>query len=351
MTRSALSALSVLVASLFVAGCGATRTVTKTVTAPAPAAVATASQVPTGETFERIPQVVQRVSPSIVTILVRTARGEAEGSGVIWEPGGTIVTNNHVVEGATALRVVFASGTQVPAHVKGTDPVYDLAVVRVDRQDLPAATFATTLPQVGEAAIAMGSPLGFENTVTAGIVSGLHRSIPSGGKAPGLVDLIQTDAPISPGNSGGALVNAEGQVIGVDVAYIPPAAQAVSIGFAIPAGTVVDDVRQLIATGKAVHAFLGVEPTEVTPEIAQRFRLSSPSGALVLQVVPGSAAAKAGLLSGDLIVRFGDRPVRTVEDLLAALRHHKPGDRVAVTVIRDGKRKTLQVTLSGRSVG
>src|SRR5207302_6834595 len=101
--------------------------------------------------------------------------------------------------------------------------------------------------------------------------------------------------------------------------------------------------------GKAVHAFLGVEPTEVTPEIAQRFRLSSPSGALVLQVVPGSAAAKAGLLSGDLIVRFGGRPVRTVEDLLAALRHHKPGDRVAVTVIRDGKRKTLQVTLSGRS--
>src|SRR5438270_2952156 len=209
VTRSALSALSVLVASLFVAGCGATRTVTKTVTAPAPAAVATASQAPTGETFERIPQVVQRVSPSIVTILVRTARGEAEGSGVIWEPGGTIVTNNHVVEGATALRVVFASGTQVPAHVKGTDPVYDLAVVRVDRQDLPAATFATTLPQVGEAAIAIGSPLGFENTVTAGIVSGLHRSIPSGGKAPGLVDLIQTDAPISPGNSGGALVNAE----------------------------------------------------------------------------------------------------------------------------------------------
>ena len=110
-------------------------------------------------------------------------------------------------------------------------------------------------------------------------------------------------------------------------------------------------MRQLIATGKAVHAFLRVEPTEVTPEIAQRFHLSSPSGALVLQVVSGSAAAKAGLRSGDLIVAFGGRPVRTVEDLLAALRHRKPGDRVAVTVIRDGKRKTLQVTLSGRSVG
>ena len=167
-------------------------------------------QAPPGETFERIPEIVQRVSPSIVTVMVRTAQGQALGSGVIWDSNGTIVTNNHVVEGATSVRVVFASGTTVTAHVKGTDPVYDLAVVTVDKQGLPAATFASSLPEVGEAAIAMGSPLGFENTVTAGIVSALHRSIPSGGRAPGLVDLIQTDAPISPGNSGGGLLDASG---------------------------------------------------------------------------------------------------------------------------------------------
>lgn len=126
---------------------------------------------------------------------------------------------------------------------KATDPLYDLAVVTVERHGLPAATFADALPRVGELAVAMGSPLGFTNTVTAGIVSALHRSIPSGGQAPSLVDLLQTDAAISPGNSGGALVNGEGKVMGINVAYIPPQAQPVSIGFAIPAPTVVDDVK------------------------------------------------------------------------------------------------------------
>jgi serine protease DegQ len=190
--------------------------------------------------------------------------------------GGTIVTNNHVVAGASNVQVTFASGARLPGRVKATDPLYDLAVVTVDRKGLPAATFAKALPGVGELAIAMGGPLGFENTVAAGIVSSLHRSIPSGGQAQGLVDLVQTDAPISPANSGGALLNAAGQVIGSNVAFIPPEARAVSIGFAIPAPTVVDDVRQ--HNGKAVHAFLGVRAAEVTPEIAQQFDLSVESG-------------------------------------------------------------------------
>src|SRR5438105_1439312 len=151
---------------------------------------------PAGETFERIPQIVRQVSPSIVSILVDTPQGQGEGSGVIWSSGGTIVTNNHVVDGATSIEVAFASGARVPAHVKATDPLYDLAVVTVDRTGLPAARFSGALPQVGELAVAIGSPLGFANTVTAGIVSALHRQIPSGGQAPGLVDLIQTDAAI-----------------------------------------------------------------------------------------------------------------------------------------------------------
>jgi serine protease DegQ len=343
-------ASAALVCLLFLAtGCG-TRTVTKTVTVSGPTAT-TATGTGTGETFEQIPEIVRRVSPSIVTIFVQTAQGQAEGSGVIWNQDGTIVTNNHVVAGATRVDVVLASGARIRAQVKATDPLYDLAVATIDRQGLPAATFASRLPRVGELAIAMGSPLGFTNTVTAGIISALHRSIPSGGQAPSLVDLVQTDAPISPGNSGGALVSAEGEVIGINVAFIPPQAHAVSIGFAIPSPTVVDDVKQLIATGKAVHAFLGIQPAEVTPQMAQQFHLGVSFGALVQAVVPNSAAAKAGLRAGDVIVELGGTPVRSVEDLLAVLRKHKPGDRVPVKVSRNGKTVTLDVTLSGRAVG
>ena len=330
---------------LVAAGCG-TRTITRTVTVSGP--VSTGAS---GETFEQIPEVVRQVSPSIVTIFVQTAQGEAEGSGVIWDPAGTIVTNNHVVDGATSVDVVFASGSRVPAKVKAADPLYDLAVVTVGRSGLPAAIFAKGLPRVGELAVAMGSPLGFEGTVTAGIVSALHRSIPSGGQTPSLVDLLQTDAAISPGNSGGALINAKGEVIGINVAYIPPQARAVSIGFAIPAPSVVDDVQQLIEKGKAVHAFLGVQPAEVTPQLAQEFHLDVSAGALVQSVVPNSAAAKAGLRPGDVIVEFGGSPVGSVEDLLAALRRHEPGDRVPAKVSRNGKVITIDVTLSGRAVG
>lgn len=333
---------------LLAVGCGGSKTVVQTVKVATPAQ-ATSTGSSGNETFERIPDVVEHVAPSIVTILVQKAQGEAEGSGVIWDPSGTIVTNNHVVEGASRVEVVFASGARVPATVKATDPLYDLAVVTVDRSGLPAASFAGDLPRVGELAIAIGSPLGFENTVTAGIISGLHRTIPSAGQAPSLVDLIQTDAPISPGNSGGALVDADGRVIGINVAFIPPEARAVSIGFAIPSPTVLDDVRQLIEKGKATHAFLGVQLAEVTPEIARQFNVSS--GALVQEVVPGSAAANAGLEQGDVIVAFDGEPVRSVEDLLAALRQHQPGDHVSLVVVRAGKRVTLEVTLAARSVG
>jgi serine protease DegQ len=316
---------------------------------PSPQAAPVPS-APAAETFEHIPQIVRQVALSIVSILVDTPQGQGEGSGVIWSSGGTIVTNNHVVAGATRIEVAFASGARVPAHVKATDPLYDLAVVTVDRTGLPAAKFASTLPEVGELAVAIGSPLGFANTVTAGIVSALHRQIPSGGQEPGLVDLIQTDAAISPGNSGGALVDSRGEVMGINVAYIPPEQSGVSLGFAIPAPTVVDDVRELISTGKAAHAFLGVEPAEVTSEIAQEFRLPVESGALVLQVVPGSAASKAGLQPGDVIVALDGRTIRSVEDLLAALRPHRPGDLVHLTVWRTGRKLDVPVRLSGRSL-
>jgi S1-C subfamily serine protease len=162
------------------------------------------------------------------------------------------------------------------------------------------------------------------------------------------VDLIQTDAAISPGNSGGALVSADGRVIGVNVAYIPPQARAVSIGFAIPSPTVLDVVRQLLDTGEVQHAFLGVEPTELTPQLADRFGLDVDEGVLVFRVVDATPAEVAGFRPGDVIVSIDGAPMRTVEDLFATLRRHQPGDEIDVEYVRGKERRSASVTLSDR---
>ena len=295
--------------------------------------------------FGRIPGVVRKVGPSTVAVLVEGGAGRGEGSGVIWRSDGVIVTNHHVVAGARRVQVALASGQRIGARVQASDPRTDLAILRVRRDGLPAAEIASTRPQVGELAVAMGAPLGFENTATAGIVSGLDRSIPTGGRTPALVGLIQTDAPISPGNSGGPLANATGQVIGINVAYIPPQARAVSIGFAIPSTVARDVISELLADGSVEHAFLGVQLGAVTADIAERFGLSADEGALVLEVVTGSPADRAGLRPGDLIVEVAGQPARQVEDVLAALRRRDPGDRLAVVVVRGGDRREVTVRL------
>lgn len=298
-----------------------------------------------GSVFGRIPTIVTDVQPSVVAVMV----DNGEGSGVIFASDGTIVTNNHVVEGTQSVRVVFATGETVSARVVARDPLSDLAVLKVDRGGLPAATFATAAPQVGELAVALGSPLGFENTVTAGIVSGLNRAVPAGGQEGfALTDLIQTDAAISPGNSGGALVNADGDVIGINVAFIPPQARAVSIGFAIPASTVVAVVKQLLETGEVQHAFLGVRTTDLTPELAERFGIDAESGLFVIAVVPESGAAAAGLRPGDVILSVDGKAMHGVEDLFSLLRNHKPGDDLQIEILRDGDRQTLTATLTNR---
>lgn len=299
-------------------------------------------------TFDRLPDLVARVQPQVVTILARGPGGEGQGSGVIWNRDGTIVTNAHVVAGATSISVALANGDRVAAKLRASDPLSDVAVLTVSRKGLPAASFAKKLPRAGELALAIGSPLGLENTVTAGIVSGLHRSVPSGGQTPALVDLIQTDAPISPGNSGGALINAKGVVIGLNVAYIPPEARAVSIGFAIPAQTVASVVKQLLASGTVRHAFLGITPAPLTPLLAQQFGLTRSEGVVVLDVVPSSGAARAGVRAGDLIVGINARPIRTVEDLYAELRRHSSGARVDVKIVKGQNERQVTVTLSGR---
>lgn len=325
--------------------------------AGAPGGGSAASQTPDGDTGEipvppvaasgDIPAIVAQVQPSVVTI----QREGGEGSGVIWSTEGDIVTNDHVITGATEVVVVFADGSRATGQVVASDPRSDLAIVRVERSEsegaLPAADFATELPPVGSLAIAMGNPLGFENSVTAGIVSGQHRAIPGAASqgAPGLVDLIQTDAPISPGNSGGALVGGDARVIGVNVAYIPPQAGSVSLGFAIPAPTVRDVVEQLLEDGTVDHPWLGVQPAQLTPQIAQQFALAAETGALVVDLAPDGPAAAAGIEAGDVIVGIADVPVETVEDLLSALRQRAVGDEVTVRVLRGDEEQELQVTL------
>jgi len=281
---------------------------------------------------------------------------EGIGSGVIYRDDGYIVTNNHVVEGATELNVAFADGTTEPAQVVGRDPRTEMAVIRVDRNDLPAARFNEDEDLVvGQLAVAIGSPSGFESTVTAGVISGIGREFPAeftGGDpaaTSALTDLIQTDAAISPGNSGGALADRDGEVIGINVAYLPPSdTGAVNIGFAIPSDTAASVADQLIETGKVSSAYLGVETTDLSPEDAERFGLPVESGAIVEQVEPGSGADAAGVRRGDIIVRLGDNPIDNAGDLFGALRDYQPGDTVELTVVRDGEELTLEVTLGER---
>jgi serine protease DegQ len=299
-----------------------------------------------GAGLEVVPAVAAQVEPSVVTILT----GTGNGSGVVFTDDGLVVTNEHVVRGATTVQVAFADGQRVTGTVRATDPVTDVALVQADRQGVPPARFQPELPAVGSLAIVIGSPLGFENSVTVGVISGLHREIPgSAAQGQSLVDLIQTDAAISPGNSGGAVVNAAGEVVGLSEAYIPPQAGAVSIGFAIPAATVLDVVDQLRRTGRASHAFAGLAPAPITPAIAAQLGLPSTEGAIVAGVVPGGPAQTAGLRPGDVITAVDGQPVRTPEDFLAALRRYDPGDTLTLTVRGpDGSRRDVPLTVTDR---
>jgi S1-C subfamily serine protease len=311
----------------------------------APAAAPSTSIAAPNNPFAAVPEIVERVQPSVVSVLTDAGGG----SGVVYRADGVIVTNDHVVSGARSIQVALADGQQVPATVLARDEVVDLAVLRVEKRQLPPAMFADNLPRVGELAIALGDPLGFENSVTVGVVSGLHRAIPgSASQSASLVDLIQTDAPISPGNSGGALVDVTGRVIGINVAYLPPSTGSVSLGFAIPSATVTDTVEQLLQDGRAAHAFLGIGPTTLTGSVAQQFGLSASEGVLVLTVTPDGPAAAAGVRAGDVLSAIDGRALESAEDLLAELRKHEPGDTVTLTTKRGDEQLELRARLSDR---
>lgn len=296
-----------------------------------------------------IPEIVETVQPSVVTIF--TGRGGV-GSGVVYTEDGLIITNEHVVRGNVEVEVAFADGQRVPGTVTATDPISDLAIVESERTGLTAAEFATALPVIGELAVVIGSPLGFENTATAGIISGLHREIPgSASTSQSLVDLIQTDAPISPGNSGGAVVNGRGQIIGISEAYIPPAAGAVALGFAIPAATATEVAEELLEDGTADHAYMGLVPGAITPQLARQLGLEDAQGIAVLSVATNGPAARAGIRPGDVLRAMDGEDLRSPEDLLTSLRQRDPGDEVEVELARGGETQNVSVVLSDRPVG
>jgi serine protease Do len=304
--------------------------------------------------LQEVPQLVQEVAPSVVAVeIIVEAQGQAvggAGSGVIWSDDGTIVTNAHVVVEADDIAVVLADGTRYDAEVTAVDVRTDLAVLDIDAEGLPVATFAAQLPELGELVVAIGNPLGFQNTVTAGIVSGLERSLPPTPEGPVLAGLIQTDAAISSGSSGGALIDANGRVVGINVAAADPpeggGIVAQGIGFAIPATTVVPTIEQLIETGEVTHAFLGIQGASLTPQLAERFRIDRDEGVIVGQVDPGSPADDAGIQQGDVLIALEGTEIGSLGDLLLTLREFAPGDTVSVTVVRNGEEQTLEATLA-----
>jgi serine protease Do len=332
--RWALCAAVVALSVLGCTGLPAAPSLADATTSAAPSAGAPSAGTPgaaiPGAAGSSVADIVERLEPSVVT--VRTDGGL--GSGVVYRPD-VVITNQHVVGDAREVTIDYADGTSSPGIVLATDRIADLAVIRTARTGLPVPEYRVELPRPGDPVLAIGSPLGFENTVTAGIVSGLDREIPgSGAQSRALVDLIQVDAAISPGNSGGALLDGAGRVIGINEAYIPPSAGAVSLGFAIPAATAVDVAEQLLADGTADHPYLGVSLGRLTPQIRERLGVPAEDGALLVGVEPGGPAAAAGLRAGDVIVGMAGRPVRSVEDVLGVLRDTEPGQQVQVTIAR-----------------
>jgi S1-C subfamily serine protease len=299
-----------------------------------------------------IPELVREVGPQTVAIEISGEQlgqvVQGAGSGVIWSPDGVVVTNAHVVDLAEDIVVILADGARYPAELIASDPRTDLAVVRIDASGLTPAVFSEELPDIGELAVALGNPLGFQNTATAGIVSGIERTLPVLPDRPPLAGLIQTDAAISSGSSGGALVGPTGEIIGINVAVVegdgvPGVAQG--LGFAIPSTTVIPIVEQLLDTGEVAHAYLGIAGVPLTPQLAERFGLDRDRGVLVGDVAAGSPADDGGIEQGDIVTALAGDDVVTLGDLLGALRRFEPGDEVEVTVVRDGEEQTVEVVL------
>ncbi|ABD09463.1 peptidase S1 and S6, chymotrypsin/Hap [Frankia casuarinae] len=305
----------------------------------------------------------QKILPSVVTISEESSSESGTGSGTIIRSDGHILTNNHVVSGAAnggSLTVTLQDGRTFDAQVVGTDPSSDLAMIKINATGLTAATFGNSdTLNIGELVVAVGSPLGLNGTVTSGIVSAVHRPVRTGDSTVRdqqntVLDAIQTDASINPGNSGGPLVNSRGEIIGVNSAIATVGGGSpfgggqqsgnIGVGFAIPGNYAESVATQLISTGSARHPYLGVSAS--TAEENTRSTASSGNGAQIRSMVPGGPAERAGLRTGDVITKVGNRAVNDVDSLIAAVRSHAIGDEVEVTYTRDGQSGTVKARLA-----
>ena len=327
-------------AAIYAGSTGGSKTTT-TVVASVPAQ-------PAASTTTSLTQLYKNVSPGVVDIVVDESSGngfgdqgaQAEGSGFVVDTSGDIVTNQHVVSGATSIKVTFQDGKTAKATLVGTDPSTDIAVIKVsvDSSELHPLSFGSSAGvQVGQPVAAIGSPFGLPETLTSGIISALNRTI-SAPNNYSISGAIQTDAPINHGNSGGPLLNSSGDVIGVNAQIESDSGGNDGVGFAIPSDAVKNVADTIIAGGKVQHAYLGI--TIGTP--------SSGSGAEVTAVKSSSPASDGGMKTGDVITAINGDSIASADDLTAKVNTYKPGDKVTVTVNRNGSTKKLTITLGTR---
>ena len=273
-------------------------------------------------------------------------RSSSLGSGVIVGASGFILTNHHVIEAADGIEIALSDGRKLAAKVVGTDPETDLAVLKVATSDLPAMTFGQPdAIRVGDVVLAIGNPFGVGQTVTMGIVSGLGRSHVG---LSTFENYIQTDAAINPGNSGGALVDTSGNLVGINTAIYSRNGGSMGIGFAIPVSLAKEVMDQIIATGTVTRGWIGVEMQELTPELAESFKLDSTDGTLIAGVIRDSPAEQAGIRPGDILTAVEGKHVTDSSSMLNLIAALQPGKRAALTVVRNGKSLQISVLVGKR---
>ncbi len=313
---------------------------------------------PSGNLESDIRSVVDRVRPAVAFVGIEASVRSfsapvpvGNGSGAIIDPQGYILTNNHVVEQAQALKVTLPDGRSFDAQLVGRDPATDVAVIKIHGSNLPSIPLGDSSQlHVGDWVVAIGNALGLEGgpTVTKGVVSAMNRTITEENGA-SLVGLIQTDAPINPGNSGGPLVNLNGELVGINTAIPGPTGQGVQpygIGFAISINEAKPIIQQLISQGRVIRPYLGIAPVTITPAIAFQLGLSVDKGVIVDSVSPNSPAANAGFRQGDVITAVDGKPIASEAELRQAIQAHKIGDTMELTVLRNGKQMTVRVQLA-----
>ena len=276
----------------------------------------------------------------------QTQRENSLGSGVIVSSDGLIVTNHHVVESADEIEIALADGRTVPAKIVGTDPETDLAVVKVDVKGLPAITFANAeQSSVGDVVLAIGNPFGVGQTVTQGIISALGRSHLGINT---FENFIQTDAPINPGNSGGALIDTQGNLVGVNSAIYSRSGGSMGIGFAIPISLVKQVMEQIISQGSVTRGWIGIEAQDITPELAESFKLKQARGSLIAGILRGSPAERAGLRPGDILLEINGNQVIDSSSMLNLISGLAPNKQATLLVARDEKEITVPITIGKR---